>query len=175
MTDSSCSQSVHKGSKWLGMGSATQLALRAGTQGTHIAFVIPKCFTLHPSQQVSTRWRMQKGWETLQWGAGSCHRNNTSEPQPEEPVGRRVACVPVPELCWWQQLIPNCSSAGDCFGLVGCRQKMWVPRDRAYGSRFVSYRNSADEERDWIPCAASGQLSCTILANYVFLLKNICG
>lgn len=53
-TDSLCSQSAHRGSKSLGIGSAAQLAPRAGTQGTHTTFVIPKCFTFYLSQQDST-------------------------------------------------------------------------------------------------------------------------
>lgn len=161
MTDSSCSQSVHKGSKWLGTGSATQLTSRAGTQGTHIAFVSPKSFTFHPSQQDSTGWRMQKVWETLQWGAGGCHRNNTSEPQPEEPVGRGV----VVSLCL--------SCAGGCSSFpaalqLGIALVSWAAGRKCgcHGTGpFVSYRNTADEERDWILCAAGGQLNCTILAN----------
>lgn len=128
-TDSLCSQSAHSGSKSLGIGSAAQLAPRAGTQGTLGAFVIPKCFTFHLSQQDSTGWK----------GVRDPPVGNRLLPQEQhiwatawEPMGRRVACVPVAELCWWQQLTPNCSSDGDCFGVPGCSrnpvtgQGLWI-------------------------------------------------
>lgn len=133
--------------------------------------------------RTGTGWRMQKAWETLQYRAGCCHKNNASKPQPEEPSGRKAACVHLSELFWWQQLIPSCSLDGDCFDLVSCRQEMWVSRESAYGSRFVAYRNTDDKEKGWTPwayahhlagCRCKTQLNCIVLANYGFLLKNIC-
>lgn len=109
----------HRGSQWLGMGPATQPAPRAGHRA-HTLHLLSQMFYF-PSLTTGQAEGCKR-WEILQWGAGCCHRSNTSQPQPGEPVGRRMACVPVP-VCWWQQLIPSCSSGGDCFGLVGCIRK----------------------------------------------------